>query len=285
MKNIRRLVALGTCAVASLAAVPATAQASGGWQYNQDAESCLAVRRFDTGDGPVAFRLRSFGPGSAIEAMVVSPQVTDEPASVHPVELGWDGEEGVLDQLGLLGAANRIPTVTVLVAHRPVSAWLYYDQGMTLFSRLDPASESVRLRVVGDPPIELQTGSLEEPLARLEECEAGLMEKWGWGADYSQRVATAPVPDDPQSWFYKTITYPAVQLLNHVSSILQVRLKVDRRGRVAECVVQSSPGSPLFGSKNCERIRDMGRFTPAVDAQGQPVDGYMQLSITFAQYD
>ena len=92
-------------------------------------------------------------------------------------------------------------------------------------------------------------GSLEEPLRRLAECEAGLMDKWGWGRDYYQRVATAPEMRDPQLWFFKAIIYPAVQNLTRVSSFLQLRLKVDAGGRVAECVVQSSPGSSQFGGK------------------------------------
>jgi len=90
---------------------------------------------------------------------------------------------------------------------------------------------------------------------------------------------------DPQLWFYKAIVYPAVQNLNRVSSILQLRLKVDAGGRVAECVVQSSPGSSLFGSKNCTGIRRFARFDPALDSQGQPVESYLQMSITFARFD
>jgi hypothetical protein len=143
----------------------------------------------------------------------------------------------------------------------------------------------MQLRVVGNAPRDLRMGQLVEPLRQLRECEARLMEKWGWGQDYNQRVATGPEMRDPQSWFYKAIVYPAVQNLNRVSSLLQLRLKVDARGRVAECVVQSSPGSSLFGSKNCTGIRRFARFNPALDAQGQSVESYMQMSITFARFD
>jgi|GEM_PF-828065 len=104
-------------------------------------------------------------------------------------------------------------------------------------------------------PVEFQTGSLEEPMRWLKECETGLMEKWGWGSAYSERVATAAATLDPQSWFYTAITYPAVARLTHLSGILQLRLKVDTKGRVSECVVQSSLGSSEFGSTNCRRMR------------------------------
>lgn len=173
----------------------------------------------------------------------------------------------------------------MLVAPRPVASFLFLDEGATGISPLAPSSETLQLRVVGGTPMELRAGSLEEPLRRLAECEASLMAKWGWGSDYAQRVSTAPQMIEPQRWFYTAITYPAVPRLKHMSSILQARLKVDAKGKVVDCVVQSSPGSSEFGSKNCARMRKMGRFKPALDAQGRPVDGFYQLSVTFAQYD
>lgn len=283
-----RVLALGSCVAASMASAPAfaqPAQSPGEWQYNQTAESCLAFRRFDTADGRVALRLRSFGPGSAIEAMVVSSLLPDEPASIRFVELGWDGEGTHGNQVGLLGSVGGVPSMTVLVSHRPVAAFGFTDESGIMVSPLDPSHESMQLRVVGDAPIELRMGSLEEPLRRLMECEAALMEKWGWGTDYSRRVASAPTALDPQMWFYSAITYPAVELLRRVSSILQVRMKVDVRGRVTDCVVQSSPGSTEFGAKNCDRLVRLARYTPGRDPQGQPVESYAQMSITFAVFD
>ena len=85
--------------------------------------------------------------------------------------------------------------------------------------------------------------------------------------------------------FYKVIDYPPVESFKRVSSILELRLKIDADGKVAECVVQSSPGSPVFGSKNCDSFRRIARFKPALDTQGQPTDGYLQLSITFSRYE
>ena len=278
-------LALGAVAVPSFAAVPAQAQSTDEWHYAEGPEICLASRAFGEGENSIRLMLRSFGPGSAIETTVASAQVPNEPHSVRMVELGWDGKGFDRNQVGVLGALDGVPSVTLLTAHRPVSAFVFYDDVAVAVSRLDPAAETMQLRVVGNAPRELEMGSLEEPLHHLMECEAHLMEKWGWGADYSQRVATAPEMLDPQLWFYAAITYPAVQDLTRVSSILQLRLKVDARGKVAECVVQSSPGSSLFGSKNCTRLRKMGRFRPGLDAQGQPVDSYMQISITFARFD
>jgi hypothetical protein len=278
-------LSLGAVAVASLAATPAQAQSSGDWQYAEGPELCLAFRTFDAGANSIRLQLRSFGPGSAVETTIASAQVPNEPNSVRMVELGWDGKGFERNQLGVLGSIGGVPSVTLLTAHRPVASFLFYDDGAAAVSSLNPAAESMQLRVVGNAPRELAMGSLEEPLEHLRECEANLMEKWGWGRDYAQRVATPPQMRDPQLWFYAAIVYPAVQNLTRVSSILELRLKVDAEGKVAECVVQSSPGSSLFGSRNCTQLRKLGRFTPALDSQGHPVESYFQMSITFARFD
>ena len=280
-----RFVSLEAVALASLTAAPAAAQSSDGWNYAEGPEICLATRLYGAGENGILLKLRSFGPGSAIEATIAGSQVPNEPHGVRMVELGWDGKGFEDNQVGVLGSADGVPSVTMLVAHRSVAAFGFYYETGVMVSRLDPAAETMQLRVVGNAPRELRMGSLEEPLRHLMECEAGLMEKWGWGRDYAQRVATPPQMRDPQLWFHSAIVYPAVQNLARVSSILQLRLKVDARGKVAECVVQSSPGSSLFGSKNCKGLRKMARFNPGLDAQGQPVESYMQMSITFARFD
>jgi hypothetical protein len=273
-------------AAAALAAAPAAAQAADEWQYAESDESCRASRSFDTAAGSTTLQLRSFGPGSAVNVTVAGPEVAREPNAVRMVELGWDGEGFERHQVGVLGTLGGVPSVSLLAAHRPVASFaFFFEERAVQVSPLDPGAETMQLRVVGYAAKELAVGPLAEPLRRLEECEARLMESWGWGRDYAARVATPPVMRDPQSWFYKAIVYPAVPNLNRVSSLLQLRLRVDARGRVAECVVQSSPGSSQFGEKNCTGLRRQARFDPALDAQGQPVESYFQLSITFARYD
>jgi hypothetical protein len=278
----------GALALAIFAAVPAAAQeqSSDGWQYAETAETCRAYRSYGEGENAIVLQLRTFGPGSAVETTVASAQVPREPSSVRMVELGWDGQGFDDHQVGVLGTLGGVPSVTLLTAHRRVAAFaFFFSETAVTVSPLDPAAQSMQLRVVGNAPRDLQMGSLAEPLSRLAECDERLMEQWGWGRDYALRVTTAPEMRNPQLWFEKAIIYPAVQNLNRVSSILQLRLKVDTEGRVAECVVQSSPGSSLFGSKNCTGLRRSARFNPARDVEGQPVDSYLQMSITFARFD
>lgn len=273
---------------ASLFAAPALAQVqpSEGWVYAEGPESCGASRQYGAGEDINRLQLRTYGPGSAVEVTVAGAHLPKEPHSARMVELGWDGNAFERHQVGVLGSVDGVPSVNLLTAHRPVSAFaFFFSKTAVAVSPLHPAGETAQLRVVGNAPSEVRVGSLQEPLRQLAECEARLMDKWGWGRDYDQRVATPPEMRNPQSWFYKAIVYPAVANLTRVSSLLQLRLKVDTNGKVAECVVQSSPGSSQFGSKNCNGLRRAARFNPALDAQGTPVESYLQMSITFGRFD
>lgn len=282
--------ALGASAViaSSMSTAPAFAQLqpSGEWTYREDAESCRVYRAFGTGKDRILLQLRTFGPGSAVEAMLVGNSLPNEPGALRLVEVGWDGDWRDLKQIGLVGSIGGSPTLMMLISHRPVGAFLegFIERTMILVNSVDPAAETIQVRVVGGAPITLQAGSLQQPLEGLVECEAALMQKWGWSADYDSRIATPPEMRNAES-FYSVIVYPAAQLINRVGSLLQLRLKIGVDGKVTDCVVQSSPNSTMFGSDSCRRIQKVVRYTPAADAQGQPVESHVQLSITFARYD
>lgn len=290
MRNrICRILTVAAAVATGVLGSPAAAQAvqaSGDWQYRMEAESCRAYRSFGSGDDRILLQLRSFGPGSAVEAMVISNQLPKEPSSVRSVELSWDGKGWERHQIGLLGSVSGLPTITVQLSHRPIWAHLegFIEDTMYLVSQLDPSVETMQLRIPAGAPITLQTGSLQGPVAHLAQCETSLMEKWGWGSDHLQRILSAPEMRNAKS-FYGAIIYPSAQVINRVGSITQLRLKVDASGKVADCVVQSSPGSSLFGSESCKRIKRLVRYNPARNLQGEAVDSFVQLSITFARYD
>ncbi len=286
----RNCLALGAAleilvASASVAAQPV--DPAGEWQYREDAESCRAYREFGTGEDRISLQLRTFGPGSTVEARVASSELPSEPGSVRYVEVMHGGEQLDHEQVGLLGTVNGVPSVTLLLGHRRVSTFFkgLTDRTIYFASSLDASSEVMQLRVVDTGTITLRTGPMQEPLKRLAQCESGLMEKWGWGSSYLANIQSEPDLRNKDSFSDIIMLYPAAPLLNRVGSILQLRLKVGPDGRVKDCVVQSSPFSKLFGSESCKRIRRAARYTPALNLQGDAVESFAQISVTFARYD
>ena len=62
-------------------------------------------------------------------------------------------------------------------------------------------------------------------------------------------------------------------------------MKVDKTGKVTDCVTQSSPANPVFATDSCAALRKTARFSPATNKAGQAIDGFAQVSMTFARFD
>lgn len=67
--------------------------------------------------------------------------------------------------------------------------------------------------------------------------------------------------------------YPARAAQKDESGIVSMLLSVDDHGRVTNCVVTESSGSPTLDTGTCALLRRKARFEPAIDATGSPVSG------------
>ncbi len=277
-------VVAGT-AGASAAAQPAE-PVSAEWQVHQDPESCRATRVFGTGAERVVLGLRSYGPGSAIGLTVASAALPKDPFTAREVLLSWDQDQQDTRLVGMLGTAGALPTLTVQLASRPVTAAFFKgvnEHTVAYVSGLDPHAQTLRLQIPGAAPILVRTESMQVPLAQLMQCETALLDRWGFGKDYAERIASGPELLDHDELEH-LLYYPTAALLSHVGGLLQLRLKVGEDGAVADCTAQDSPGS-AFGAETCRALRRNARFTPARDRGGQAVESFAQLSVTFARFD
>lgn len=69
----------------------------------------------------------------------------------------------------------------------------------------------------------------------------------------------------------KNSDYPAAAGEAGVSGTVSVRYVVETDGRVSDCEVTRSSGSPILDDTTCRLIRERFRFRPSLDAQGRPV--------------
>jgi protein TonB len=69
----------------------------------------------------------------------------------------------------------------------------------------------------------------------------------------------------------KNSDYPAAAGEGGISGIVSVRYVVEADGRVSDCEITRSSGSPLLDETTCRLIRERFRFRPSLDAQGRPV--------------
>jgi TonB family protein len=71
---------------------------------------------------------------------------------------------------------------------------------------------------------------------------------------------------------FSTDDYPAEAIQKLEEGTVAVTLRVDETGRVADCIVDQSSGSPSLDVQTCRILWARARFEPARDAKGNPVE-------------
>ena len=85
------------------------------------------------------------------------------------------------------------------------------------------------------------------------------------------KLASGATPrSNPGSWATND-DYPSAALRAEEEGVTGFRLTVGTDGRVSECSVTSSSGSSTLDAATCKLITRRARFTPAKDADGNPV--------------
>lgn len=77
---------------------------------------------------------------------------------------------------------------------------------------------------------------------------------------------------NPGSWA-TTNDYPSQALREERQGTTRFRVTVGPDGRVTDCTVTGSSGSPDLDATACAKIRQRARFNPATDGEGQPTTG------------
>ena len=86
------------------------------------------------------------------------------------------------------------------------------------------------------------------------------------------KTKSATPINNPGSWV-ATTDYPSAALRERREGTTAFRLTVDKAGRVTDCMITSSSGSPDLDQATCSLVMRRAQFTPALDAKGKPTTG------------
>jgi TonB family protein len=70
---------------------------------------------------------------------------------------------------------------------------------------------------------------------------------------------------------FSTDDYPAEAIANGEQGTVAFDLSIGLDGRVSDCLITSSSGSPVLDATSCQLLVERARFEPATDASGKPV--------------
>ncbi|MEO7384686.1 MAG: energy transducer TonB [Novosphingobium sp.] len=86
-------------------------------------------------------------------------------------------------------------------------------------------------------------------------------------------TAKGAVPKGSPGNWATTNDYPAQALREERQGTTRFRVQVGPDGRVTDCEVTGSSGSPDLDATACAKIKTRARFTPAIDGDGNPTSG------------
>lgn len=156
---------------------------------------------------------------------------------------------------------------------------------VVLLTGLDPAfvdsfAEAGRIRLVrGDEVVEEIAFPRPGAAVRtLRDCFDRTLGEWG--VDVARRATLQSLPVAINIPFYDG-DYPDAALRDNAQGVAVIRLTVGADGRVSDCAAVRSSGNRELDYRSCQNFRAMGRFRPAIGADGQPAEAGIVTTVTW----
>lgn len=260
----------------------------GPWAMEYADDSCRLARNFTNGQDEATLALERYGPddeftigiaGDSIRAFRTAKETT---VSFKPG--GAQGQSRSLFRTTLADGrtAFLIPDAT-LKQPRDVS-----ELSPEEINRLDAqpivGEEEIKLAETVTAitiyegllkAVELQSGSLAEPLKAMHACTDDLLKHWGLDPEVQRHLTRRVTLADSRDFFRSNPLRP----LMLPNSVLRARLVVDANGRATQCRIIGAGGSQELVDEACQAFATDSWFAPAQDAEGNPVESYYTMTL------
>jgi hypothetical protein len=285
-----------TAALAVTAAGPASARVvfepSSVWELNYDTDSCALRRMFGEGKEQAYLELRRFEPGLGLQATIADNRMRVRTPVAFKYRFGDDGEWQEADFGNWLKMAEQFDGVLFspkLVSFPEAEKLEDPAERFAYFKSIDrPAVEkeaaartdSITLRGAFVEELTLQFGSLEKPMAALNDCIDELMTHWGIDVEAHKSLTRPAMPTNLPE-VPRMISYPPKMAQRRMPGLVNIRLEIDDKGLVAACHIQMPLSDPAFEATSCVDIQHALEFDPALDKDGKPIASYYVTRIAF----
>jgi outer membrane biosynthesis protein TonB len=122
---------------------------------------------------------------------------------------------------------------------------------------------------------------MRAPLAALDTCIDNLLTSWGIDVEKHKTLSQQTKPlKSPAKWVVSS-DYPVGMLSAGQPALVNFRLSIGPDGAPTGCYIQATTRPKEFDNAVCKSVMKRARFSPALDAQGQPLASYYQNSVYF----
>jgi len=242
-----------------------TAPAFRPWQVDWGQYYCSMIRKPEHG--------RPFA-----TAFVMTPGGTNVRITLVPE--GGQAAPGDVDNLAVMpgGVPITVTSIDDRRRQRDITLIHYYHLPPAFRDALAGAA-ALQLRRGDTVRATVPLDGVRGALAALGQCSDTVAREWG--LDVAALAALSRWPASTNFLGLEARDYPESAIRTATQGQVTVRLGISAAGRATDCVPVASSGSPDIDSTVCRVAMSRGRYTPGLDAAGQPVSIQSTFTATF----
>ena len=255
-------------------------QPSNKWSVERQADRCVARRAFRHEDETARLVFEHGGRGDTFNMTIIGDAVRNTHGPLISIQFGPAEKPSGRNYIS--AETRGGDAALVLYGARFSPAERTADGSFIVKTpdaeRLD-AIEYLQIERAGLKRFRLETGGLSELSDAIDQCTAAL-EKTFLSTENGGRVAQGAVPLDQGSWVQSS-DYPGLMQKYGMGARIAVRLTVGTAGRATFCQIQDSTVPQMFEDALCLALMKRAKFKPALNAQGEGVPSYWNLTVDF----
>ncbi|MCL4672327.1 MAG: energy transducer TonB [Sphingomonadaceae bacterium] len=269
---------------------------SSDWQVRKTDESCRVARIFGESNQKSLVYFERYEPGDQFYLLVAgNPLKASRGDPQTSFGFGPDGYQHSAywsnGNFTGFGHALMVNQLTILPVDTPAGTGPRFDPetagtdtdvlGQQLRPEQEAKIEWLEVRRKGNAPVRFMLGSMGEPLATLRACTDEMITRWGLDLTAHRSLTRAAAPaSNPGEWM-SVRDYPLQLVRDRKVGLVQFRLTVGEDGMPTGCHIQRSTRPAEFDEAVCKGLMRRARFTPALDAHGQPITSYWRSAVSF----
>jgi len=134
------------------------------------------------------------------------------------------------------------------------------------------------IAAAGGPPITVALSMGKPVLAALRTCEVDLLKHFGYDPAKIAAIAKRAEGASKGEWL-SNADYPVSALRAGRQGTTLIGWTISTEGRITDCKVLKTSGTPELDKAACDGILQRGRYRPALDAAGNPVESYSTRNV------
>lgn len=263
------------------------------WNLNYGTGNCELRRTFAYEDKTAYFFMRQYEPGNSFDLFVISPDFNLRDISVRT---RWEPDSKSIDDRTPLfvdsaeGGRGMVLPGTLKPASLLDEEREAYEQSEALpepwsADERDAREAEITGFLLGGASIDdlfFHTGPLDGAMEAMRTCTDALIADWGLDPETQRHLVRQATPKDMEQWA-RTIgrSYPSNMASRSASAHVRVHLGISAEGAVTSCRPLNDFNRPVFDESTCKNLIEHGRYEPALDATGQPVESYDVMTVQF----